>query len=458
MTSKLGSGVPFDNEKASPGFYSAIVNQNITLQATVGVRSSIEEYRFDSESNFLLINLGRNLSKVDGAAIRIISKSEIAGHQQEGRFCNRSAERTLYFVVRFSEPAEDMQIFDGNALKDPGVKYLAGNKIGAAIHLGNRKKALVKVGISYVSEKNARENLEHEITDWSFQKTRESVEKQWEDKLSKIDVAGGTTDDKTKFYTALYHILLHPNYINDVNGDYPLMGNQRGIGNYKSRNRYTVFSLWDTYRTVHPLLTLVYPELQEEMLKTMVDMYRESGQLPKWEVGASESYTMVGDPAAIVIADSYAKGIRNFDIKTAYKALLEQAKKTEGVNHVRPGYNSYVKYGYIPNDDKGGDYVWGSVSTSLGTTLPTVVSSRSQQRSVIRKMRQNLPVGRWAIKTSLIRASNYFVQSSRTESGWKILTRSTILENLAGPQVAASDLLKEIRGNIHGSFRMIFRV
>src|SRR5690606_1425716 len=199
-----------------------------------------------------------------------------------------------------------------------------------------------------------------------FNKVRNEAKSKWEKVLSRIIVEG--EEDKIKFYTALYHSLIHPNIINDVNGEYPLMG-RNGKGKYDDRDRYSVFSLWDTYRTLHPFLTLIYPERQSEMIKSMIDMYEENGFLPKWELAGNETYMMVGDPAVPVIADSYIKGIKDFNIQKAFEAMLKPVmlNENEDAPPVRAGYHQLLKYKYIPFEQDMNDdwWVWGPVSTTL---------------------------------------------------------------------------------------------
>ena len=157
----------------------------------------------------------------------------------------------------------------------------------------------------------------------SFDELRANARNSWNKDLGRIKVSGGTDVQKKIFYTALYHALIHPSILSDVNGEYPAM--ESGLTTKSDYTRYTIFSLWDTYRNLHQLLTLVYPERQTDMLRSMVDMYNEWGWLPRWELFGRETYTMEGDPAAIVIADSYVKGLRDFDYQTAYKAMLKSA-------------------------------------------------------------------------------------------------------------------------------------
>lgn len=149
------------------------------------------------------------------------------------------------------------------------------------------------------------------------------------------------------FYTALYHALLHPNLVSDVNGEYPLM-ERSGETGVTDGERYTVFSLWDTCRNLHQLLTLVYPDRQREMLRSMTGMYEEWGWLPKWELYGRETFTMEGDPATPVIVDSWMKGLRDFDVAKAYEAMRKSATTPGAQNRMRPDIDPYIEKGYIP--------------------------------------------------------------------------------------------------------------
>ncbi|MEH6407330.1 MAG: glycoside hydrolase family 92 protein, partial [Leeuwenhoekiella sp.] len=209
----------------------------------------------------------------------------------------------------------------------------------------------------YVSIANARENLEKETGDKNFETILAETRKQWNDNLSRIEVEGGTDDDKTIFYTALYHTLIHPNILNDVNGEYPKMKTRETLKTEDTR--YTTFSLWDTYRNLHQLMSLVYPKQQSDMVKSMLQIYDESGWLPKWELNATETTTMVGDPAGIIIADTYLKGITDFDVEKAYEAMLKSADELEN-NLLRPGLEDYIKKGYLTTATTNS----GSVSTT----------------------------------------------------------------------------------------------
>src|SRR5690606_21863931 len=194
--------------------------------------------------------------------------------------------------------------YNGKVRLMPGYAMeVVGDSIGGYMRYNFKEPTVVemKVGVSYVSIENARENLEKETATKSFDQILAEAKENWNGYLSKIEVEGGSEEDKVKFYTALYHTLIHPNTLNDFNGDYPKMGTREVLKTQDTR--YTVFSLWDTYRNLHQLMSLVYPKQQSDMVKSMLQIYDESGWLPKWELNATETTTMVGDPAGIVIAD-----------------------------------------------------------------------------------------------------------------------------------------------------------
>lgn len=227
-------------------------------------------------------------------------------------------------------------------------KEIAGDDIGAFFSFDTEdgEQVEVEMGVSFVSIENARLNLNKEQEGRDFEKVHAEARARWNDDLSRILVEGGTEDQKTVFYTAMYHLLIHPNVLQDVNGEYPAMESDKIMT--ASGNRYTVFSLWDTYRNVHQLLTLVYPERQIDMVRTMLDMYREHGWLPKWELYGRETLTMEGDPSIPVIVDTWMKGLRDFDINLAYEAMYKSATLPGAENLMRPDNDDYMSKGYVP--------------------------------------------------------------------------------------------------------------
>jgi len=376
------NGTTYGNEVATPGYYSNTLDKyDIKTEMSATLRTGISRYTFPEGQANILLNLGLGLTNETGAMLQIKSDTEIEGYKLIGTFCYHPEDvRPVYFVARFSKPAKSfgawkkMPAYKGaekdwtkyNDTYKPYENYLhpmAGENIGTYFSFDTEagETIEVKVGVSYVSIENARKNLDAEQPDFDVEKIRKNAVIKWNELLGRIQVEGGTDEDKTIFYTALYHILLHPNILQDVNGEYPTMEGY-GVKNTNGGNRYTVFSLWDTYRNVHPFLSLVYPDLQTDMIESMLDMYKESGWLPKWELLSMETAVMVGDPATPVIADSYLRGLTDFDTELAYEAMKKAATQLKD-NKLRPGIEFYDRLGYIPEGDSSG--VWGTVSTTL---------------------------------------------------------------------------------------------
>jgi len=376
-TDHLKYGSIYSNEVANAGYYSTEIDKyNVKAEFTTSKRVGVSKFTFPKGESNILLNLGLGLTNEQGAMVQIVSSTEIEGMRSVGSFCYNSPEAAypVYFVVKFSKPADNFGVwkkttmyngveaqwmgYNGKTrLMDASTKMVAGDSIGTyfSYKFDKIQTVEVKIGVSYVSIENARENLEQETTNKTFNDIYKETYNEWNTLLSRIKVEGGSKDDKTVFYTALYHTLIHPNTLNDFNGEYPEI--KTGKIGKTDGTRYTVFSLWDTYRNVHQLLSLVYPQQQSDMIKSMLDMYDENGWLPKWELNSTETFTMVGDPASIVIADTYLKGIQDFDVQKAYKAMLKSADQIED-NPLRPGLKDYIEKGYLTTENGG------SVSTT----------------------------------------------------------------------------------------------
>lgn len=360
-------GSEYKNETARPGYYSTeLTKYGIKCEVASTMRSSIERYTFPKGKGNLLFNLGNGLTNEVGASLRRVSDTEFEGTRLLGTFCyNPQAVFPMYFVVRVNKkPAAygmwKKQPAFGNAQAQwdsdqgkyklyPGYgRDMAGNDIGyyMSYDCAEGKQVEVQVGVSFVSIANARENLNAEQKGFEFEKVVKEGHDEWARTLDRITVEGGTEDQRRVFYTALYHTQIHPTVLQDVNGEYPKMeSNENGK---TAGNRYTVYSLWDTYRNLSQLETLLYPDKQVDMINSMIDMYREWGWMPKWELFSRETWTMEGDPAIPYITDAYMRGLRGFDINEAYKAFRTSAT-TEGKNNrMRPDIDPYIERGYVP--------------------------------------------------------------------------------------------------------------
>lgn len=380
-TDYLLYGSEYTGETAQPGYYALKLSKyDILAEVASTMRSSIERYTYRKGKAHVIVNLGQGLTNESGGFIRKVSDTEIEGMRLCGGFCYHSqAVFPQYFVIRVNKSPKEAGFWKKQpnmtaeaAWDEHAGKYkvytdyareMAGDNLGYRFTYDaeDGEQICVQMGVSFVSCENARQNLEAEQPACNFDQVRAESHRQWEEALERVKVSGGTEEQKEIFYTALYHALLHPNVLNDVNGEYPLMQGGKyaaqngiavvkpGIGKVaKSHNRYTVFSLWDTSRNLHQLLTLAYPEKQIDMVRSMVDMYKEWGWMPKWELYDRETFTMEGDPAIPVIADTYLKGLTDFDIQAAYKACLKSANTPGKDNKIRPDVDPYIAKGYIP--------------------------------------------------------------------------------------------------------------
>lgn len=371
-TNHIKYGSTYSDETAKAAYYSVNLDKyKVKAEFTASKRVGVSKFTFPKGQSNILLNLGVGLTNEEGAMVKVVSATEIEGMRSVGSFCYNSPEEAypVYFVARFSKPANKFGVWKKPAkyegaeaqwmnyngktrMMDNTIKTVVGDSIGTYFSYQFDKEEVVevKIGVSYVSIANARENLEKETGNKSFEDVYKETYNEWNEELSKILVEGGSKEDKTIFYTALYHTLIHPNTLNDYNGEYPEIKRSK-IGKTDG-TRYTVFSLWDTYRNLHQLMSLVYPQQQSDMVKSMIAMYDENGWLPKWELNSTETFTMVGDPASIVIADTYLKGIQDFDVQKAYKAMLKGADQVEN-NPLRPGLKDYIEKGYLSTNNRG---------------------------------------------------------------------------------------------------------
>ncbi len=367
-------GSEYTAETAVPGYYSnRLTKYDVLTEVTATERTSAERYTFPGGKGNILINLGEGLTNETGATVRRVSDTEIEGSKLLGTFCyNAQAVFPIYFVMRVSakpsasgywkkqRPMTVESAWDADAGKYKiYTRYgreLSGDDIGYWFtydSLAPGEQVEVRMGVSFVSTENARENLDKEQLSFTFDELRAAAHNRWNEDLGKIRVKGGTEEQRKVFYTGLYHALIHPNLLSDVNGEYPLMENA-GTG-HSDTPRYTVFSLWDTYRNLHQLMTLVYPERQTDMVRSMIGMANEWGWLPKWELYGRETFTMEGDPAIPVIVDTWRKGLRDFDIDSAYAAMKRSATTPGEQNPMRPDIDPYIAKGYVPLGAYAGD-------------------------------------------------------------------------------------------------------
>ncbi|OKY26547.1 GH92 family glycosyl hydrolase [Thalassotalea sp. PP2-459] len=331
-----------EDEKASAGYYSVYLPQeDIKAELTATARVGVHRYHFGGEGTpQILVDLGyaQNFDKAVDTYFRIENNTTLVGYRKSTGWAKF---QPVYFVMEFSE-AFSAQLF--NEKKMVSGDSIQAEKSEAVLSFAqlNNKSVTVKVGISYASIEGARKNIAIEAPFFDFDKTKLAAESLWRDQLNKIQVKDNNEIEKTKFYTALYHAFMAPHLFSDANGEYYGADGKTHVA--EGYNRYTLFSLWDTFRALHPLLTITNPKLVDDLIKSMMAFYDESGVLPTWDLMSNETDVMIGYHAVPVIVDAYLKGLTTVDPEK-----LLQASKTSAMQN-KFGIDLFDKYGYIPSE------------------------------------------------------------------------------------------------------------
>jgi predicted alpha-1,2-mannosidase len=337
------------NETASAGYYSVLLDDyNIRAELTVTPRAGFHRYTFPGtdQANIIIdLTEGVTSDKLLELWIEIISDTEIQGLRRTSGW---SEDQYLFFNAKFSKPFKRYGLIKDGVAQSV-QKKVEGDNVKAWLTFATKadERVKIKVGISAVSTENARMNREEEIKGWDFEKIRRKANNLWHNELKKIEVETDNTPTESLqvFYTALYHALLNPNLYSDVDGSYRGHDNEIHTTE-RGSNYYTVFSLWDTYRAAHPLLTLLDEKRTNDFVRTMLLQYQQGGLLPVWELAANETNCMIGYHAVSVIADAYAKGIRDYDTDLALEACVTSAMQDQF------GLKWYKELGYIPSDEE----------------------------------------------------------------------------------------------------------
>ena len=344
-------------ELASPGYYAVNLPQLGTLvELTATPRVGVHRYTFgQGKTPHLLLDVMNALGghKSREGKLRVIPEArEVEGAVRTfGTFSSRYGGITTYFVARFSQPFAAFATWQ-NETALPNQTTAEGEGVGVDLGFAaaaHPQVVTVKLAISYVSMENARANLETEAGAKDFDEVLAEAQRAWDDKLALIKVHGGTEQQWRIFYTALYRVFQMPTVFNDANGDY--LGFDRKVHQTSDFQYFTDLSLWDTFRTVHPLYTLIAPQDQRNMVVSLVKMLEHGGWLPRWPSGHGYSNSMLGTPADIVITDTYLKGIRDFDVAAAYQAMRRTALGPTPPGAAfsgRQGVEHYLQYGYCP--------------------------------------------------------------------------------------------------------------
>ncbi|MBP6575412.1 MAG: GH92 family glycosyl hydrolase [Flavobacteriales bacterium] len=320
-----------EKESAHAGYYSVFLEDEGTkVELTATAHCGMHRYTMPKEAEqFIVLDL---LHRDELRNARIARNGqEITG---ERRSASWAKDQRLFYCIRIARESGPCNW---------GMETLDSTRAVIAVKRESVAPIIVKVGISAVSVEGARANLDAEIPGWDFDVVRKQAEDAWNAKLGKIQVTGGTPEQQRIFYTALYHCYVAPYIFNDVDGKYRGMDGQV---HHADHNVYTVFSLWDTFRALHPLMTILEPEMTSDFIRTFLLHYKDGGRLPVWELWGNETDCMIGYHCVSVIADAYMKGIRDFDEVLALRAMMAGATRDE------PGLNALTNKGFISSEDQ----------------------------------------------------------------------------------------------------------
>ncbi len=360
--SQRASVFTHDTETATPSYY-AVTLEDYGIQAEITGVSHSGMLQFSPSGNetmYLIIE--PNSDEGEGSVEIYPERNEIAGYNPVHRIYQgwgASAGFSGYFVIQFEEPFDNYGGWRGDTLQDSVKKILGeGQSVGAYVGWTKRDKPVrVRVGTSFTSEAQARKNLAAEIPHWDFNQVREQSEQAWEDELRKVRVSGGSEEQRTMFYTALYHSMILPREFSDVDRAYVGFGGSRKVYQATGAHYYADFSMWDTFRAVHPLQTLLNPARSSDMIKSLIAKAEQGGWLPIFPAWNSYTSAMIGDHVTATIGDAWMKGITDFDQQLAYRVMRKNAfeANTDTASYRngqgRRAMESYLKYNYIPLED-----------------------------------------------------------------------------------------------------------
>ena len=350
----FGQHYSHDQESARPGYYQVFLKEskvNVELSATV--RTGIHRYTFvKGNPQFVVLDLDRGTYRGDAyysgrryydiiqAQLRIVDDYTVEGYRV---VCGWAKLRKIYFRAEFSKPIKEHLLMNGD-LNVGKSDVVNGRNLRAAFRFDQEggEELMVKVAISPVDIEGARKNMQAEATSWNFDDYVQAAHDAWQKELSCIDIEG-TDEQKTIFYTGLYHVLMQPNTMSDVDGRY--MDTNFEIKQMPKGQTYrSTFSLWDTFRAAHPLYTLIAPDITAQFVRDMVLHHQTYGYLPIWDLWGQDNYCMIGNHAIPVLADAILAEIPGIDVEAAYQAMVESSTRS----HYNSPFEVWEQYGYLP--------------------------------------------------------------------------------------------------------------
>ncbi|MGW3160774.1 GH92 family glycosyl hydrolase [Streptomyces sp. NPDC001089] len=388
-------GAPWDrtepfthlDEKAEAGYYAVTTGDaaKVRTELTATTRTGLAAFTFPADTGRkaqVLVKGGGSLAGDKKADLTISGDRELTGSATTGNFCGKGNEYTVHYAITFDRPFVAHGTWDGKAVTEGGDSVDA-PRAGAYLTFdaGADRTVRAKVSMSYVSVAGARANMAAEIPGWSLDDVRARTRDQWKQALRKIRVGGGETGERKMFYTFLYHSLMHPNTFDDADGRY--IGFDDKVRTLpEGRTQYANFSDWDTYRSLAPLQAMLFPEQASDMAQSLVHDAEQGGWWPRWPLANDYTGQMTGDNSVPLIANLYAYGARDFDLKSALAHLVKGATSvdhTPGAYQERPGVEDYMERGYANNSTVRGDHARVGASVTLEWAIDDFAIARLAQ-------------------------------------------------------------------------------
>ncbi len=338
---KIKISFKHSNEKASPGFYSVQLGNGVQCSFTATERTGYHQYDFKNNKAFLQFDMGFriNWDNSTEGMLQLVNDSTLLGYRYSTGWAKN---QRVYFAAKFSSPVVSKTFLNSNK---NNIGQDTGRLVKTVLQFNlNRKPLFIKVGISSVSPEKALLAI-NEIGNKPFNQVAKEAELLWEKELNKINIKTFIEDDKVRFYTALYRTCLAPVIHSDADGTY--RNHQNNIVKIKHKNHYTIFSLWDTFRALNPLFTFTQTDRLADLMNSMLQLKKDNGLLPVWDISTWEANTMTGYHAIPVLADAILKDVKGFDVNEAYEAMLLSA------NQKQRGTQDYIRFGYLPQDKEG---------------------------------------------------------------------------------------------------------
>jgi predicted alpha-1,2-mannosidase len=338
---KIKIGFSHYNEKAKPGFYGVLLNNNVNCRLSANERTGFHEYTFQQPEGYLRFDMGFriNWDKSTDGMLQVLNDSTLIGYRYSTGWAKG---QKIYFAARFSTSIKDYFFVD-DTTKTNNTAF--GKLVKIILKFNTINPLQVRVSLSSVSTENALKEVNKSATA-NFKNIAVKAENLWENELQKIKINTNNKQLATKFYTALYRTCLAPVIHSDADGSYQTHNNKK-LKFTLGKNKYTIFSQWDVFRALNPLFTITQTERLPDMINSMLQLYKDNGLLPVWDISTWEANTMTGYHSIPIIADAMLKGIKGFDYNLAYEAMLKSAFQQQR------GTPNYIKYKYLPQEKHG---------------------------------------------------------------------------------------------------------